>query len=385
METPPFPPKSPRTIRIASAVFFFVSGFGYTTWASRIPSIQHQLHLNEAQLGAALFAIPIGLMVTMPFTGRLLSNFSSSKIMLIGAIAFNIMLGLLGYSNLYWQFIVVLFFFGSSRNLLNLSMNTESVGVQALYSKSIITTFHGIWSLAGLAGAATGYLMVYLNVLPQWHLMGVSVVLCFLSLYFSPGTLHQEPQQQEKKPVYSLPDKQLLKFALICFAAMACENVMYDWSGIYIQKAVQASKATATAGFVVFMIAVTIGRFTGDRLVGRWGTKVLLRNSGVLIITGFALTVLLPYAAPAIAGYSLVGLGVSCVVPLVFAAAGRSKTMNGGVAIAAVSTVGYLGFLMVPPLVGFIAQAANMRLAFAIIGLLGLVIIAMTFKMEKDE
>ena len=324
-------------------------------------------------------------MVTMPFTGRLLTRFSSSRIMLIGAVAFNVMLCLLGYSNLYWQFIMVLFFFGSSRNLLNLSMNTQSVGVQALYKKSIITTFHGIWSFAGLGGAALGYLMVYLNILPQYHLLAVGAVLCFLSLYFAPNTLHQKPEQQQKKPVFSLPDKQLLKFALICFASMACENVMYDWSGIYIQKAVQASKATATAGFVVFMIAVTIGRFAGDKLVGRWGIKVLLRDSGILIISGFAVAILFPYPVTAIAGFSLVGLGVSCVVPFVFGAAGRSKTMNGGVAIAAVSTIGYLGFLMVPPLVGFIAQAANLRWAFAIIATLGLVIIGMTFKMQRDE
>lgn len=385
MSTTQVPAKSPRTIRIANAVFFFVSGFGYTTWASRIPSIQQQLHLNEAQLGAALFAIPIGLIVTMPFTGRLLTSFSSSRIMLIGAVAFNVMLGLLGYSNLYWQFIIVLFFFGSSRNLLNLSMNTQSVGVQALYKKSIITTFHGVWSLAGLGGAALGYLMVYLNVLPAWHLLGVCIVLCFLSFYFSPDTLHQKPEAQQKKPVFSLPDKQLLKFALICFASMACENVMYDWSGIYIQKAVMASKVTATAGFMVFMIAVTIGRFAGDKLVGRWGIKTFLQYSGMLIISGFTLAILLPYALPAITGFALIGLGVSCVVPLVFGAAGRSKTMNGGVAIAAVSTIGYLGFLMVPPLVGFVAQAASLRWAFALIATLGLVIIWMTMKMQRDE
>src|SRR3569833_1713619 len=157
-------------MRIANAVFFFVSGFGYTTWASRIPSIQQQLHLNEAQLGAALFALPIGLMATMPITSRLLSSISSSRFLLVGLVAFNIMLSLLGFASFYWQFIIILLFFGSSRNLLNLSINTQSVGVQALYKKSIITTFHGVWSSAGLAGAAVGYLMVYMNISTVWHL-----------------------------------------------------------------------------------------------------------------------------------------------------------------------------------------------------------------------
>jgi MFS family permease len=376
--------KTPRQIRIANAVFFFVSGFGYTTWASRIPSIQQSLHLNEAQLGAALFAMPIGLMATMPVTGRLLSNFSSSRIMIIGAIAFNLMLALLGYTSQYWQFIAILFFFGSSRNLFNLSINTQSVGVQALYNKSIITTFHGIWSFAGFAGAGVGYLMVYFNVPPTWHLLTVSIAMCLLAFYAWPNTLHQKPAPRERKPIFMLPDKTLLKFALICFSSMACENVMYDWSGIYIQKAVHASKVTATAGFVVFMIAVTIGRFAGDRLVNRWGIKHVLQYSGMLIVTGFALAIALPHAVPAIVGYAFIGLGVSCMVPLVFSVAGRSKSMSGGPAIAAVSTVGYLGFLLVPPLVGFVAQAANLRWSFAFIALLGLVIVWMTGKIEKD-
>ena len=117
---------------------------------------------------------------------------------------------------------------------------------------------------------------------------------------------------------------------------------MYDWSGIYIQKAVHASKATATAGFVVFMIAVTIGRFAGDKLVNKWGIKHVLQYSGMLIVSGFVLTIALPYVVPAIIGYALIGLGVSCMVPLVFSVAGRSKSMSGGPAIAAVSTVGFI-------------------------------------------
>lgn len=376
--------KTPRQIRIANAVFFFVSGFGYTTWASRIPSIQQSLHLNEAQLGAALFAMPIGLMATMPITGRLLSNFSSSRIMIVGAIAFNLMLALLGFTSLYWQFIAILFFFGSSRNLLNLSINTQSVGVQKLYDKSIITTFHGIWSFAGFAGAGTGYIMVYFNVPPTWHLLTVSIGMCVLAFYAWPNTLHQKPVPQERKPIFTLPDKDLLKFGLICFSSMACENVMYDWSGIYMQKAVHVSKVTANAAFVVFMIAVTIGRFAGDRLVNKYGIKLVLQYSGILIVSGFALAIALPYTVPAIAGYGFIGLGVSCMVPLVFSVAGKSKSMSGGPAIAAVSTVGYLGFLLVPPIVGFVAQAANLRWSFAFIGLLGLVIVWMTSKIEEE-
>jgi MFS family permease len=376
--------KTPRQIRIANAIFFFVSGFGYTTWTSRIVYIQQSLHLNEEMLGWALLALPAGLMITMPITGRMLSTFSSSRIMLVGAVAFNLMLGLLGFTNQYWQFIAILFFFGSSRNILNLSINTQSVGVQKLYQKSIITTFHGIWSFAGFSGSVFSLVMAYFKVPPTWHLLIVSIGLCLIAFLAWPNTLHEKPEPQERKPIFSLPNNELVKFAVICFSSMACENVMYDWSGIYIHKTVHASKVVATAAFVVFMIAVTTGRFAGDHLVNRRGIKMVLQYSGVLIVCGFAVAIAFPFTIPTIAGYALIGLGVSCMVPLVFSVAGRSKSMSGGPAIAAVSTIGYLGFLLVPPLVGFVAQAANLRWSFALIALLGLVIVWMTSKIEGE-
>jgi len=327
--------------------------------------------------------MPIGLMVTMPFTSNFLRVYSSSRIMLIGAMIFNIALGLLGYVAQYWRLLLLLLCFGSSRNVLNLSINTESVGLQALYSRSIITTFHGIWSLAGFAGSALGYLMVYFNVIPAMHLLTVSGTFILLALFFYPRTLQQQPVAQQRKPVFTLPDKALLKFALICFASMGCENIMYDWSEIYLQKAAGASHSTAIAGFVVFMVFVTTGRFAGDRLVNRHGVKILMRYSSLLVITGLSLAVLLPYIPVVIAAFGLIGLGVSCIVPLVFSQAGKSATMSSGAAVAAVSTVGYLGFLMVPPLIGFIAQAANMRWAFGIFISLGLLMFWMTSKVES--
>jgi len=380
-------------MRIANAVFFFISGFGYTTWTSRIPDLQQQLHLNKAQLGAALFALPIGLFVTLPFTGKLLTTFSSNRIMLIGALAFNVMLALVGYSNMYWQFIIILFFFGSSRNLLNLSTNTQSVSVQKFYDKSIITTFHGIWSLSGLAGVFISWVMTFLGVPTYWHLLSISILLCVAALAASPHTLYQKPEPKKEAPddngnffskrfLLILQDRELLKFAMICFATMACENVMYDWSGIYVREAVHANEKIVTTGLLVFMVSVAAGRFIGDRMTGHWGIRRLLVYSSLLIVAGFAIAIALPYVVTVLIGFSLTGLGVSCIVPLVYTMAGRSKTLSEGPAIAAVSSIGYLGFLFVPPFVGFVAQAVNLQLAFSIIALLGFLILWMTTKIK---
>ncbi len=373
---------SPQKIRIATAVFFFVSGFGYSTWASRIPALQQRLQLNEAQLGATLFALPVGLMLTLPVTGTLLSRYSSRYILLIGTLLFNLMLCLLGFVSQTWQLVVVLFCFGSSRNLMNISANAQSVGVQTFYDRSIIATFHGIWSLAGFGGAALGSWMVSKGIDPSYHFLVVGILLIVFAITFFPHSLHQPPKPEERKKGFSLPNKALLKFGFISFASMACEGTMYDWSGIYFQKAVHASKEVVTAGFVVYMIAMTLGRFTGDRLVTRYGIKPMLTYSGLLIFTGLMLATLLPYPITAGVGFMLVGFGVSCVVPMVFSTAGKTKGMSGGAAIASVSTVGYIGFLVVPPLVGFIAQTANLRWSFALIALLGLLI---TWLVKQQE
>ncbi|WP_295767089.1 MFS transporter [uncultured Mucilaginibacter sp.] len=375
--------KSPRDLRIGCAVFFFISGFGYSSWASRIPSVQHDLHLNEAQLGSLLFALPIGLMATMPVTGRLLSHYTSRSIMMFGALLFNAVLLFLGLATTVWQFAVILFAFGSGRNLLNLSVNAQSVGVQSLYPKSIITTFHGIWSMAGFAGAAVGYVMVSFNIGLLYHLGAVSLLLCAASIYYYPSTFHQKPKPVERKPFLILPDKHMLKFAVICFACMACENTMYDWSAIYFEKAIYTGKATATAAFVGYMIAMTIARFVGDKVVTRIGIKNMLNYSGWFIFAGLLLAVLVPYAIPAAIGFMLVGLGVACVVPLVFSIAGKSATLSSGVAIASISTIGYFGFLLVPPFVGYVAQAVGLRWSFGLIAMLGGLIVLMVQKIKE--
>jgi MFS family permease len=374
---------SPSRYRIGSSFFFFISGFSYAAWASRIPSIQQQLHLSEAQLGSMLFALPVGLLGTMPLTNYLLGKYGSRSIMLFGAIFFSVMLSLAGFATKPWQLTIILLCFGSSRNLLNLSMNAQSVSVQALFKQSIITTFHGVWSMAGFAGAALGYLMVKWNVAVSWHWPVVGMSMLLLALFMYKNTLHVSPAPKQRKPIFSLPDKHLLKFSLIAFVCMSCENTMYDWSAIYFEKAVHSSKPTATGAFVLYMVAMTTGRFLGDKLVNRFGAKTILRNSGICITTGLFLAVLFPYEITAAIGFVLVGLGVACVVPLVFSIASSSKSISSASAIASISTVGYFGFLMVPPLVGFVAEAAGMRTAYGVIALLASTMIFFVSKIKE--
>ncbi|HEX8425885.1 MFS transporter [Hymenobacter sp.] len=371
--------------RLAVALYFFVSGFGFATWASRIPTIQRQLELDEAQLGGVLLALPIGLMLTLPVTGMLLQRFNSRQVMLVGAVLYNVALGLLGFAQETWQLVALLFCFGSSRNLLNISVNAQSVGVQALYDRSIIARFHGVWSVAGFAAAAVGARLVVNGILPKYHFVAVAVVLTAVAVYFFPNSLDIPPDPEKRKAGLSWPDKTLLKFGIIAFASMACEGTMYDWSGIYFEKAVQLPKETATIGFAVYMAAMTTGRFSGDWLANRYGVKPMLHYSGLLMTAGLTLAALFPAPLVAGLGFVLVGLGVSCVIPMVFSMAGRTSALSSGSAIAAVSMVGYFGFLVVPPVVGFVAKAASLRWSFGLVALLGAVVVALVQRVQEPE
>ena len=383
-EVAALPSAPPTRARVAIALFLFVSGFGFATWACRIPVIQHRLGLNEAELGAVLLALPAGLMLTLPVTGHLLQRFSSRQVMLAGAVFFNLALGLLGFAAHTWQLAVLLFCFGSSRNLLNLSVNAQSVGLQAFYGRSIIATFHGIWSVAGFAAAGLGALLIRSDVSTAQHFVAVTVVLTGLALAFFPRTLALPPAPAARSP-FSWPDKTVLKYGLITFACMACEGTFYDWSGVYFAQAVHAPKGQVALGFTLYMVAMTTGRFLGDWLVGRFGIKPVLQASGLLMSTGLLLAAAFPTPLVAGLGFVLGGLGVSCVVPLVFSLVGRANPLSAGAAIASVSTVSYFGFLLVPPLVGFVAKAASLRWSFALVAMLGFLVMWLVPKLRVES
>ncbi|MBZ5856782.1 MFS transporter [Flavihumibacter profundi] len=345
--------------------------------------MKEQLHLSEGELGLVLFAFPVGLLLTLPFTSMLLQKYSSKSIMFGGALAFNGVLCLPGTAAYIWQLVMVLLAFGITRNLLNLSMNAQAVETQHRYNRSIMNSFHGVWSLAGFAGASIGYLMVSKDVAVSYHLIGVSLLLFILTIIFIPLTNSVPPRKEERRSFFKLPEPALLNFSLICFASMACENTMYDWGSIYFRQEMHTSKGLATLAFVVYMIAMTTGRFLGDWMTNKLGILPLLTLSGTLIVTGFSIVLLTHMPYPGIAGYILIGLGVSCVVPLVFSMAGKTAGANTGAALASISTIGYVGFLFIPPFVGLVAEATSLRWSFGCIAMMGALIIWLTRIMQK--
>lgn len=365
------PVVSKRRARLSIGAFFFMAGLCFASWASRIVDIKLFLKLSDGELGGVLFALPVGLMISLPFSGWLVHRFGSRKMVLISAVLYASVLSTIGLVHATWQLVITLFAFGLVGNLLNIAVNTQAVTLEVLYGRSIMASFHGIWSLAGFTGGCIGIIMINFHLSPFTHFLIITLTAFMLVGLLYRNTLKQDINADSGRPLFAKPDAALLKLGLIALCCMVCEGAMFEWSGVYFQKIVQVPKGLTTVGYTAFMCTMAGGRFTGDRLVARIGTQRMLQISGLVIACGLSLAITMPYLVTATLGFMLVGIGVSSVVPLVYGAAGKSTIFTPGVALAAVSTIGYLGFLAGPPMIGFIAQAANLRWSLALIAVLG--------------
>jgi len=371
-----------RLHRIAVSSFFFLAGICFFSWASRIPDIQAKLQVNNAALGGILLCLPVGLLVSLPAAGFLVAKYGSRIIVMLSAILYAVTLPMLGFAASPTQLMITLFVFGFGGNMLNISINTQAVGTEGLYQKPIMASFHGIWSMAGFTGAAVGTLMVRFHIIPPYHFLSITGIAALILLIFSGNLLQKDSNRNEKHPIFARPDKSILSFGLIAFCAMICEGAMSDWSGIYFAKVVKPGAAWVTVGFTAYVCTMATGRFVGDWVAYRLGMKKMLQWSGMLTAGGLLLAVFFPQFIPATIGFLLVGAGVSSVIPMIYSTVGKSKIMSPGVAIAAVSTIGYLGFLFGPPFIGFIAQATNLRISFGLIAVMGTLIAVIASKIN---
>lgn len=355
-----------------------MTGLCFASWASRIATIQQNLNLSDAALGGVLFAMPVGLMCSLPFSGWVITKIGSRKLLIGALIVYSSCLVTLGLAQNTLQLIICLMLFGFASNAVNISVNTQAVAAEKLYEKPILASFHGIWSLAGFTGAGIGTFMIGKNIIPFYH-FGIVFIVIIITIALVSGYLKND-KVTSSGPVFVMPDSSLIKLGVIAFCSLICEGAMFDWSVIYFKKVVLAHGAWMGAGYTAFMLTMASGRFVADWFAHNFGLKRTLQISGLLTATGLLIAVIFPYLFTALAGFLLVGFGVSSVVPLVYSAAGRSKTMSPGVALAAVSTIGFMGFLIGPPVIGFIAGLASLRASFTLIAAMGICVTVFSTK-----
>jgi len=364
-------------MRLGVSLFYFSMGLTFATWASRIPDIKETLGLSESDLGTVLFAIPCGQLLMMPFSGKIVVRYCSRKTVILGIIMYIAAMVTLGLAIERWHLMLSLFFFGMFSNITNISVNTQGLLTEDIFRKPIMSSFHGAWSLAGFTGALIGLLMMNLKLEPLYH-FGIVAGLLYINIFFNyrylVKTKPAKPKkvaEENKRSLLPKMNPALAWLGVIGFCSMVSEGIMFDWSGVYFKEVVKAPKSLVILGYTSFMIMMACGRFIGDKVTLRFGRKRVLAISGVLISGGMYMAVLLPFVVTAAVGFMLVGLGVSTVVPAVYSLAGRTPGIEPSKALTAVSSISFLGFLLGPPVIGYIAHAVGLKMSFAIIGIFG--------------
>nr|MBI1230110.1 MFS transporter [Cytophagales bacterium] len=371
--------------RLSVGAFFFLTGLCFSSWASRIPDFQRTFTLSEGQLGTLLLGMPAGSLIALPLAAWAVYRFGSRKVVLAGMSLYILGLVSLGLATSSFQLALLVVFVGILGNIMNISLNTQALSIESEYGRSILSSFHGSWSLAGFVGAGIGAGMVFLDFDPLVHYLVIFVLGAGI-IVKSQRYIFAEQVGTESAGggfVFKKPDPLIMRIGLVGFCGMMCEGCMFDWSGVYMAKAVGAPASLVPLGFFAFMGAMASGRFMADKVANRYGKIWVLRVSGLLIFSGLCLAVFVPQVLLVLVGFALVGLGTASVVPLSYSIVGRSRTYTPGIAIAMVSSISFFGFLLGPPFIGFIAELFNLKTSFALISVMGMAIAMLVSVRQK--
>lgn len=376
-----------RNKRIAVGACYFVPGVVFASWASRIPDVKELLHLSNGQLGSVLFAIPIGQLLMMAFSGILVSRFGSKKMLMLSEFLYAASLFAIGLCDNVLHLIMALVALGMMANLMNIATNTQACYLEKLYGRNIMSSFHGMWSLGGFAGGIIGALFAGTLLPVSVHFTCVLVAsviivaLCFRNLVSE--SLAEAEDKDVPKFSFRSVDPTLILLGVMGFGGMFCEGTVYDWSSVYFLTVVKPDAAFIRAGYIAGMGAMTLGRFLADGFVTKYGPSRVLKVCGLLILGGLLLAASLPYLITATLGFLLVGFGISSSVPICYSVAGKLGTMKASIAITIVSSISFFGFLVGPPVIGWLSELSNLRIALSLAACFGLFIAFVAGKVGK--
>lgn len=377
--------KTLKKSRISVCGFFLIMGMIFGTWASRIPFIKMRLGLDDAQLGNILFAIPFGQIIAMFISAWIIKKAGSKTALIIAAPITSLFVLSAGVAPNKATLIISLFFFGMSDNLFNISANTQGVNVEHEYKRTIMATFHGLFSLGGFTGGLAGLIFNVFDIGPVIHFSIISALSIILSVIFGHNLIardykpSQTSQRTENDSLSFKIDPFVFILGFMALFAMICEGVMYDWSGVYFDDVVKIRKGYVQSGYVLCMATMTLGRFISDYFVNKYGAASIIRVSGLLIFLGLLSSAIYPSVLIASVGFAITGFGIASTVPICNSLAGKGVIYNPSMALTIVTSIGFLGFLIGPPLIGYIASQITLRWTFAAISFMGLCIVGFTY------
>src|SRR6266436_2774418 len=357
--------------RLAVSWVFFANGAALGSWVPHIPDAKHALSLSESALGFALLGMAAGSLLGLSLSGALTARFCSRATTTVAILAFLLATPLPILAPSLTIFTLALALLGVANGGVDVAMDAHAIAIEERVGRPIMSSFHGLFSAGGLVGAAGAALAMSADVGSRAHLLMTGAGLLFVSVGAVAFLLPTAASSTAHSPIFRLPRGPLLGLGVLALCALLAEGAIGDWAAVYLRDDAGASAELAAAGFAAFSLAMTAGRLLGDRAVQRYGGRWVL-SAGAGVAAALLATGLLAGGTSAmLLGLAAVGLGLSNAVPILFSAAGKLTAVPPSIGIAAVSTAGYCGFLLGPPVIGLAAERFGLGTG------LGLVVVAL--------
>lgn len=352
-----------------TVILFLVHGLVIGTWVSRIPAVKSELHLNNAVLGLTLLSSAFGAICTIPITGSLISRYGSKRITAITSIAFCAAVSLMGLAWNALTLALALYIFGGVAAAMDVSMNAQGVEVEKALGKPTMSRFHAMFSFGAMAGAGVGGWIAAQDIAPIVHFVGAGVATLIATGFAVPLLLETHAHLSEREhrlPLRNFPAV-LVALSAIGFCILLAEGAMADWTAVYYRQILHTGPGLAAEGYAVFSAAMATFRFIGDWITARLGPFRTVRTGCIVAASGLLWTLSIHSSVWGLPGLAITGAGLSVIIPLVFGGGGRVPGVNPGPGIATVTGIGYVGFIVGPPAIGFASQVVTLRYALGIV------------------
>ncbi|WP_241640706.1 MFS transporter [Rosenbergiella epipactidis] len=369
--------------RLATRLAFFVAGFVTATWAVLVPYARANTGVNDATLGSLLLCLGIGALLTMPITGALTSRFGCRKVIIAALILIILVLPLLAVITQPILLGLALLLFGIGVGVTDCAMNIQAILVEKASAVPLMSGFHGLYSVGGIAGAGLMTLLLALGINVVVALFVIIVCVVVLAVLSYPGLLtYANPKEG---PAFAVPHGIVLLLGIVCFSVFLTEGTVLDWSAVYLTQVRAMPETLGGLGYTCFAVAMTLARLTGDKVVKHFGRLKVVVVGAVVAALGLAMVTFIPAWHLSLIGYALIGAGCANIVPVMFSVVGQQTVMPQAVAVPAMTTLGYLGVLSGPAVIGYVAHFSSLSVSFCLIMLLMLCVGALAFKLNLNQ
>jgi predicted MFS family arabinose efflux permease len=359
--------------KCAVGTFFFIGGFGAASWATLVPFLKARMAVGEDVLGMMLLCIGTGSLITMPFSGVMVRWFGCRRILMVGSLFYGLLLIVLCTVSNFWLCVVAMLLFGGVMGTIDVVVNIAAVVLEKATGQRLMSGLHGMWSMGGFVGAGAFGLLLKSGSTAFFATLCTTVVIAFLAFSFA-RFIFEESGGIEGSSTFAVPHGVVVFIGIVAMVSFLVEGAIMDWSGIFLTSVRGLDMSFAGAGFSIFSVAMLTMRLGGDYLVKCFGGKRVVCIGSLLGAIGFLFVIFAEWVPLEFGGFFLIGIGMGNIVPVFFSLAGRQQVMPINTAVSAVSTLGYLGILMGPALIGFIAHQTNLVFSFGLLASLMLVL-----------